>query len=366
MTSRFSESRRTGFTLVELLVVIAIIGILVGMLLPAVQRVREAARRTSCINNMKQLALAVQNYQSARLKYPPGSIQTRLSDSNGDRLQWGYSLHVQMLPEIEQQSLYDLYFESQGDSEFLAGRPDQLSMQSVASFICPSATQLDSIQSPQQLLTVSGNAAHYLGVTGSTWDTLDRVALGQDVDGDDPTTGNDPEPTGGYNNIGQNGIFGASSILPRDNMVFLHESMYGAKAAKDATEVRDGTSNTAMFGENSRTENPNPATAYTPLRSGWAYGYESNANGDTGILHAGRSFGDNYSVNRNALGTATGTAVLTTTNFFKNNDSFASNHSGGAQFAFADGSARFVADTVDPDTMIAISSASGNEVVEGL
>lgn len=364
MTSRFSESRRTGFTLVELLVVIAIIGILVGMLLPAVQRVREAARRTACLNNMKQLGLAVQNYQSARLKYPPASIQTRRTDSEGNRLQWGYSVHVQLLPEIEQQAFYDLYFESQGNPNFADGLPGNLSAFSVETFLCPSATQLDSIESPSELQTVRGNSAHYLVSTGSVFNILDQVALGQDVDGDDMSTG--PEQINGYNNIGQNGVFGADSTLPRDNDYFGHEVMFASRSAKDASEIRDGTSFTVMFGENSRSENPNANTPYVPLRSGWAYGYESNTAGTTGILHSGRSFGDNYSVNRNALGTATGTAVVSTTTFFKNNDSFASNHSGGSQFAFADGSARFVADSVDPDTMTAIASASGNEPVEGL
>ena len=89
--------RRSGFTLVELLVVIAIIGILVALLLPAVQAAREAARRTQCTNNMKQFGLGLQNYLSAKKTFPPGSI------ADTSRV----SLHVRLLPYMENQPLYD-------------------------------------------------------------------------------------------------------------------------------------------------------------------------------------------------------------------------------------------------------------------
>ena len=93
-----------AFTLVELLVVIAIIGILIGLLLPAVQRVRESARRTACLNNVRQLALAVQNYESSFGKFPPGYDiipGTVLSTENGS-----WSLQARLLPYMEQNNLF--------------------------------------------------------------------------------------------------------------------------------------------------------------------------------------------------------------------------------------------------------------------
>ena len=99
MSKRHSGNERQAFTLVELLVVIAIIGILVGMLLPAVQQVREAARRTSCLNNARQLVLANHNYQSANLKFP---TVAPFITGKGNR-----SWVAAVLPFIEQQNVAD-------------------------------------------------------------------------------------------------------------------------------------------------------------------------------------------------------------------------------------------------------------------
>jgi prepilin-type N-terminal cleavage/methylation domain-containing protein len=122
--------KRSGFTLVELLVVIAIIGILVGLLLPAVQAAREAARRMQCSNNLKQIGLAIHNYESATKRIPSGCATgvTLLINNT--------SPHVALLPYLEQNALYALYnFGLRVDytTQPLAVRP------TVPAFVCPSA-----------------------------------------------------------------------------------------------------------------------------------------------------------------------------------------------------------------------------------
>jgi prepilin-type N-terminal cleavage/methylation domain-containing protein len=121
---RNGRSGRQGFTLVELLVVIAIIGILVGLLLPAVQQIREAARRTQCLNNLKQLALAAHNFESAYKRYPPGNLGNNdqwpnpleipnpipVSNAPASFLWDGFQMtgHLMfLLPFIEQNAIYD-------------------------------------------------------------------------------------------------------------------------------------------------------------------------------------------------------------------------------------------------------------------
>ena len=96
-------NRKKGFTLVELLVVIAIIGILIALLLPAVQAAREAARRTQCLNNLKQLGLAMHNYASSWGTFPPSAIVDRTNQSTGNNVSWG--IHGRILPFLEQTAL---------------------------------------------------------------------------------------------------------------------------------------------------------------------------------------------------------------------------------------------------------------------
>ena len=135
-----NQKSNRGFTLVELLVVIAIIGILIGMLLPAVQQVREAARRSACQNNMKQITLAALNYESAHMTLPAGNFKSPASVDP-----WGNSHFVLTLPFCEQNALwnqYDLTHQGwTGGSGNLANNPNTITVDeaSLSYLICPSS-----------------------------------------------------------------------------------------------------------------------------------------------------------------------------------------------------------------------------------
>ena len=105
---KHSSKRRSGFTLIELLVVIAIIAILIALLLPAVQQAREAARRTACKSNLKQLGLALHNYESAYRLFPPGYLH-KFDPAGSGANHMGYAWGTMVLPQIEQANLYQQF-----------------------------------------------------------------------------------------------------------------------------------------------------------------------------------------------------------------------------------------------------------------
>ena len=145
--------RHRAFTLVELLVVIAIIGILIGMLLPAVQQVREAARRAHCSNNLKQIGLATAMFHDTRLAFPPARLTPTFDAVDQDCL-GGASWMVHLLPYVEQNGLYDLWdFSTSYDvqDEVAVGTPVEM-------FLCSSRHTLTDANAPDRIVDVRTEA----------------------------------------------------------------------------------------------------------------------------------------------------------------------------------------------------------------
>jgi prepilin-type N-terminal cleavage/methylation domain-containing protein/prepilin-type processing-associated H-X9-DG protein len=171
------KSIQRGFTLIELLVVIAIIGVLIALLLPAVQMAREAARRSQCVNNLKQIGLAAQNYASAFNSLPLGhSIERRTGLSPNYRLH-GWSVQARLLPYIEQENKYgSLNFDVHQDQPNVNATAKAIR---INTFVCPSDPRADDPRIPTGV-TAYGNVNY--GANRGVWFVWDGFLLGRKND----------------------------------------------------------------------------------------------------------------------------------------------------------------------------------------
>jgi len=159
--SRFRGNARRGFTLIELLVVIAIIAVLIALLLPAVQAAREAARRAQCVNNLKQIGLALHNYESSNQSFPLGGNNGPGGPTTNDNRYWGaWSAQTMLLPYMEQSTIYQsINFNYLGRSDGFGENSNATGvMARINSFLCPSATPPN-----QTWLSVGGTARLFAG-----------------------------------------------------------------------------------------------------------------------------------------------------------------------------------------------------------
>jgi len=250
--SNYSSSRRSGFTLIELLVVIAIIAILIGLLLPAVQKVREAAARMRCSNNLKQIALASHNYESSNGVLPPGSMQSP-NGNYGTYGTWkgpGSGTLAHLLPYMEQDNLYKtvnaVFFTPNGAAAPWAySTPPYDPNGNQTGIVVAASKRVPTYECPADDLT-----------SPTTSGMFDELYPGNNCSGPGGSVCGDylPPPTNGYlfpaagSYIGCAGGLGDYMGLA-DASYLLFPGIYYVNSRTRMTDIIDGTSNTLAFGE---------------------------------------------------------------------------------------------------------------------
>jgi prepilin-type N-terminal cleavage/methylation domain-containing protein/prepilin-type processing-associated H-X9-DG protein len=337
------EKRRGGFTLIELLVVIAIIAVLIALLLPAVQAAREAARRAQCINNLKQLGLAIHNYESAHTMLPIGRVWTPLPGipfpsffEGAQNTTW----FTQMLVQFEQQSLYNAYNFSIGIEGPPGGdgMPIGIAINStiygtkLAAFQCPSDNDRTfNIIWPTNGYAIVGTRGNYVVSWGNTqW--------GQ-----------------------QNSAGGTATLnLP---VVYLR-SAFGHNSVRLAS-VTDGTSNTVFTAETLQGRTNDVRGAVWTLGAVFMSRFTPNATRDFyGVTDppggGGDRLGDGFCVNDPGDKLPCVTVPFPFVDFYSGSRS---RHPGGVHAGFGDGSVRLTKDTIAPVIWIGLNTIQGGEVL---
>jgi prepilin-type N-terminal cleavage/methylation domain-containing protein/prepilin-type processing-associated H-X9-DG protein len=302
--------RSRAFTLIELLVVIAIIAVLIGLLLPAVQKVRESASKLRCQNNMKQVSLGLHNYSDQRGALP------RAGDRNTS-LSW----HVYVLPYIEQPGLYALFSQTTGGYG-IAGKNEH-AFNRVPMYLCPSSRLERMVNTPphfnnppELLNGQSPYTTHYYGILGPK--------------GINAATGDNYQ----IDAVGSHGGFSRQGLFKRDPSV-TNEPV--DRPGFKLTEASDGLSSTILLAEMSW-ENNITGTRYRA----WARGC------DDAIVCAGT---------RNIASAMNSPSIATF-----NDIAMGSNHKpDGANFAMGDGSVRYLLANISLNTYLGLASRNGNE-----
>jgi len=324
---------RRAFTLVELLVVIAIIGVLIGLLLPAVQAVRESARRASCLSNVRQLLIAMENYEGKHQSYPinwgtPGGVYAL-----------GHSWLTYILPELEENALYE---------KIAFGRPltfaspqgknnQQVAASSVSVFICPSDTHDGTLTGQVLMGSAAAGVTNYKAVAGSNWayTTEFRHCQKDYLTGQNQQGRQIPESLKPYKR-GRN--WDQYDGQDKGDGLICRGRGGAIPTKKKHIQNKDGTANTLAIGE---------AVPEWCSYSAW-YSFE----GSTATCAIPMNYKKpNVRPQDNA-------------HDWPYNYSFMSRHTGGANFGFCDGSAHYLSESIDLPLYHALATIDAGETVE--
>lgn len=318
-----------GFTLVELLVVIAIIGILIALLLPAVQAAREAARRSSCTNNLKQIGLALVNYESAKKAFPAGRHGCDLpvpppksnacgctTDVADGAKEDGASAFVELLPFMEYSDLYSLvHYERGGIWSYVTSPVNYTTFYSTD----PERKQLVTTRIP--LMTCPSSTA---GPTCVACATSGGYNVPEDAEG----------AVGSYAAMhGQYNIYTPNPYASTSNVRCLNDGLFNYKIRRKVKQVTDGTSKTIAFGEVKGADTPDGFNL-------WSQAFHGGS-----VMHNAV----------NPINTPPGKVPANAPDYKPLaecrygpcwNGAFGSDHAGGANFCFADGHVTFIRETI--------------------
>lgn len=329
-----SKRQRIGFTLIELLVVIAIIAILIGLLLPAVQKVREAANKTRCSNNLKQLGLATMNYEGGYGYFPVG---------------WQLPIPGPTTGNVWSNPTYALS-QVRADVAFSdAPRFTNLFVELLPYF------EQDNLQNKWDYYTVANN----LGPNGSTASQVIKILLC-------PTSplASQPQATVSGNVYGLNsygGVAGINSFRAYNGSAYQisNEGIFYINSRNTIASIADGTSNTIMWGERYH-KDKNFDRMYTNFPivgwSGWAWCDQPNAIGDYLV-------GATQPINWLIPDSATGANSSSNPWVQQRLSTMGSGHPGGANVCFSDGSVRFLRSSMSLAALQALCTRAGGEVV---
>jgi prepilin-type N-terminal cleavage/methylation domain-containing protein len=374
---------KSGFTLVELLVVIAIIGVLVALLLPAVQAAREAARRTQCVNNVKQMALAAANYESAKGYFPPGrlrpdyavnGVETHSGSSypaysnNPSQKYNNFSVHVWLLPYMEAQNIYNLIDFAKGQSKQMTQNdgitPVNPHYRAYATagplFICPTDPNTEQIISENNYRCNFGGSTPFAGYSADAHFDPEKLSADGFAAG-----GN------GAFSYGKTGLKASAYSDGLSNTVFFSERTKGSGNAAGAPLTRYeivgmGQGNNVgsividtLMTACANVTTPSGSVLYTagrwvkgdPYSNGWPFaGYDCTQYNHVAPPNwAGQDCGSNSFVPDTAYEHAIVAAR--------------SEHNGAVVTAYGDGHTSLVTDSVDPAVWRSVGSRNGEETI---